>query len=391
MADTWEVPDPRSFDSLLDVLDDSATRWAGKRQFALRTDDGIELPWTAADLRYRSKLAAWRLRRLGLNPGDRLLTWSPSTPAVPAVYYAAMRAGLIVVPLDLRMTPEVIKRIAEKSDSQWLAIGSGFDAPDANDVGLDHLGIRTVEWLTDDPAHQSASQLDEGGLDDPFPDDWEAQVDSWERPTRDSLFEVIYTSGTTGHPKGVMLKHGTILASLEAIGHLLPAREHRTVSLLPASHLFEQAPVMFFGMMIGADILYLRSRTPRVIFEALREQRVTTMIGVPQLLQLFWNGIEREVKRQGKETLFNRSRRMAQYLPYWARRMLFRRIHTQLGRCAEPVRIGRRLPAAGPAEELGKPRRNCHPGLRSDRMRPRFCHDGTGSPDRQRGQDAAAG
>ena len=69
MADTWEVPDPGSFDSLLDVLDDSATRWAGKRQFALRTDDGIELPWTAADLRYRSKLAAWRLRRLGLNPG----------------------------------------------------------------------------------------------------------------------------------------------------------------------------------------------------------------------------------------------------------------------------------------------------------------------------------
>ena len=113
MAATWEIPDPREFDSLLDVLDDSATRWAGKRQFALRTDDGIEVPWTAEDLRYRSKLAAWRLRRLGLNPGDRLLTWSPSTPALPAVYYGAMRAGLVVVPLDLRMTPDVIKRIAD--------------------------------------------------------------------------------------------------------------------------------------------------------------------------------------------------------------------------------------------------------------------------------------
>ena len=84
-------------------------------------------------------------------------------------------------------------------------------------------------------------------------------------------------------------------------------------------------------MMIGADILYLRSRTPRVIFEALREQRVTTMVGVPQLLQLFWNGIEREVKRQGKEKLFSRSRRIARHLPYWARRLLFRRIHRQLG------------------------------------------------------------
>jgi long-chain acyl-CoA synthetase len=327
----WEIPDPRTFDSLLDVLDDSATRWAGKRQFALRTDDGIELPWSAADLRYRSRLAAWRLRRLGLQPGDRLLTWSPSTPAVPAVYYAAMRAGLVVVPLDLRMAPDVIQRIAEKSDARWLAVGSGFDAPDPQAAGLDHLGIRTVEWLTADPAHQSASQLDEGGLDDPFPSDWEAQVDSWMRPTRETLFEVIYTSGTTGQPKGVMLKHGTILSTLEAITHLLPPREHRTVSLLPASHLFEQAPVMFFGMMIGADILYLRSRTPRVIFEALREQRVTTMVGVPQLLQLFWNGLEREIKRQNKDKLFERSLSVARFLPYWARRLLFGRIHRQLG------------------------------------------------------------
>ena len=200
-----------------------------------------------------------------------------------------MRAGLVVVPLDLRMAPDVIQRIAERSDAKWLAVGTGLDAPDPQRAGLGHMGIRTVEWLTADPAHQSASQLDEGGLDDPFPADWEAQVDAWPRPTRDTLFEVIYTSGTTGHPKGVMLKHGTILSTLEAITQLFPAREHRTVSMLPASHLFEQAPVMFFGMMIGADILYLRSRTPRVIFEALREQRVTVMVrraaAAPALLE----------------------------------------------------------------------------------------------------------
>src|SRR5215212_5331933 len=102
----WQVPDPRTFNSLLDLLDDSAVRWAGRRQFALRTDDGIELPWSARELRYRSKLAAWRLTRLGLNEGDRLLTWSPATPALPAIYYAAMRARLIIVPLDLRMSPD---------------------------------------------------------------------------------------------------------------------------------------------------------------------------------------------------------------------------------------------------------------------------------------------
>src|SRR3990172_4228835 len=327
----WRVPDPRAFDSLLELVEDAAVRYAGRQQMALRTDDGLHLPWTAAELNHHSKLAAWRLRRLGLQPGDRMLTWSPSTPALPAVYFGAMRAGVIIVPLDLRMAPEVLQRIAQKSEAKYLAVGTGLDAPDPQAGGLDHLNMGTVEWLAAEPAHENAARTDEGGLDDPFPPDWEAQVDSWPRPTRGSLFEVIYTSGTTGTPKGVMLEHGTILSTLEAIDKIMPPREHRTVSLLPASHLFEQAPIIMYGRMIGAHIMWVRSRTPRVIFEAFREERVTTMVLVPQLLELFWLGLMREVKRQGKEDLFNRSRKIARFLPYWARRLLFRRIHRQLG------------------------------------------------------------
>jgi long-chain acyl-CoA synthetase len=325
------LPDPRTFDSLLDLLADAAGRWDGRRQLALRTDDGIELPWSARELLHRSRLVGWRLRALGIEPGDRLLTWSPATPALAAVYFGAMWAGVVVVPLDLRMAPEVLRRIADSAAAKWLAIGTGFDAPDAQAGGLAHLQIRTIESLSADPPHQRADTSDEGGIDDAFPPDWEAQLARWPRPTRESLFEVIYTSGTTGMPKGVMLNQGTILSTLEAISQILPHRHHRTVSLLPASHLFDQAPVLFFGTMIGADILYLRSRTPRVIFEALAEHKVTTMVVVPQLLQLFWNGIEREVKRQNREGLFRRSLGIARFLPYWARRLLFRRIHARLG------------------------------------------------------------
>jgi long-chain acyl-CoA synthetase len=128
-----------------------------------------------------------------------------------------------------------------------------------------------------------------------------------------------------------MLRHGTILSTLEGITKILPPREHRTVSLLPPSHLFEQAPVLMFGTMIGAHILFVRSRNPRVIFDALREERVTTMVLVPQLLELFWLGLLREVKRQGREKTFNRARRIARLLPYWARRLIFRSVHRQLG------------------------------------------------------------
>jgi long-chain acyl-CoA synthetase len=214
--------------------------------------------------------------------------------------------------------------------------------------GLEHLNIRTVEWLAAPPSHKDADpSADEGGDDVEFPADWEAQLDSWQRPTRDTLFEVIYTSGTTGVPKGVMLRHGTILATLEAIAKILPPREHRAVSLLPPSHLFEQAPVLMFGTMIGAHILFVRSRSPRVIFEALREERVTTMVLVPQLLELFWLGLEREVKRQGRDRTFNRARKVARHLPYWARRVIFRQVHEQLGgRLNLMVSAGAYLPPA---------------------------------------------
>ena len=58
--------------------------------------------------------------------------------------------------------------------------------------------------------------------------------------------------------------------------------------------------MLFFGTMIGADIRYIRSRNPRVIFEALREHGVTTMVGVPQLLELFWNGHQARGRAAGQ-------------------------------------------------------------------------------------------
>ena len=84
--------------------------------------------------------------------------------------------------------------------------------------------------------------------------------------------------------------------------------EHRLVSLLPLSHLLEQAVGLYYALSVGADILYVRSRNPRVIFEALRDHRVTSMVVVPQVLDLFWSAIEREVEKRGRTAAFDRLR-----------------------------------------------------------------------------------
>jgi long-chain acyl-CoA synthetase len=316
-----DAPDPTALVSLVELLDDAASRYGDRTILSLRTDEGVAESWSAAELRHRSRLAAWRLRAAGLGPGDRLLTWSPSTPQLPAVYWGAMRARLVLVPLDLRMASDVLRRIAVRAETHHLALGTGHDAPDPEAAGLDYLTVHTLDALT----------ADADPSDPTFPEDWEKQLDAWPMPERDQVFETIYTSGTTSHPKGVMLTHGTALAVVEACRQLLPPREHRVVSILPLSHLFEQAPILFYGTMIGAQIRYVRSRNPRVIFEALRELRVTTMVVTPQLLEIFWTAIGREIDRQGRRATFERGRRIARHLPYWARRRVFASLHRQLG------------------------------------------------------------
>jgi long-chain acyl-CoA synthetase len=128
-----------------------------------------------------------------------------------------------------------------------------------------------------------------------------------------------------------MLGHDNVTASIRTFHEIVPRMEHRMVSLLPLSHLLEQAVGLFYALSVGADIFYVRSRNPRVIFEALREHRVTSLIVVPQVLDLFWSAIEREVEKRGRTASFNRLRGIARHLPAWARRRLFTSVHEQLG------------------------------------------------------------
>ena len=189
-----------------------------------------------------------------------------------------------------------------------------------------------------------------------FPPDWEAQVAAWPPPAPSDVFELVFTSGTTGTPKGVMLAHDNVVASIESFHRIVPRMEHRIVSLLPLSHLLEQAVGLFYALSVGADILYVRSRNPRVIFDALRDHRVTSMVVVPQVLDLFWSAIEREVDKRGRETAFARLR-AHRPAPADGAPAAALREHPRAARRPVPaVPVGRGVPAAGAPAGLGGPR-----------------------------------
>ena len=316
----WSVNGHHAIGSrtLLDLFEGAVEQFADRTALGLRNDDGTSFHWSFRELDRRSRLAAWRLRALGLEPGDRILTWSPSTPALPATYLGAIRARLVLVPLDLRMSGDAIEAIVAKSKARHLVIGTGRDAPDPREANLGRFPTTSVDALCAEP-------------DASFPDDWEAQVRGWQRPAPEELWELVFTSGTTGVPKGVMLAHDNVRAGIESFHRIIPPIEHRIVSLLPLSHLLEQAVGLFYALSVGADILYVRTRNPRVIFEAIRDHRVSSMIVVPQVLDLFWSAIEREVEKSGRARQFGWLRSIARRLPMAVRRLVFRRVHARLG------------------------------------------------------------
>jgi len=134
--------------TLLDLLDAAGRRYGDRPALGIRGEDGTEWHWSYRDLDRHARIAAWRLRALDLEPGDRILTWSPSTPELPAVYYGAMHARLVLVPLDLRMSPDAVDTIVRASGARHLILGTGRDAPDPREAHLGDFPTTTVEELT---------------------------------------------------------------------------------------------------------------------------------------------------------------------------------------------------------------------------------------------------
>src|SRR5258708_36108420 len=138
-------------ETLVGLRDEAVARFADGGALGIRHEDGATEAWTYRELDRRSRIAAWRLRALGLEPGDRILTWSPSMPALPAAYFGAMRAGLVIVPLDLRMSREAIEGIVASSGARRLLLGTGRDAGDPAEMGLEAFPTTDVEALAAEP------------------------------------------------------------------------------------------------------------------------------------------------------------------------------------------------------------------------------------------------
>jgi long-chain acyl-CoA synthetase len=289
-----------------ELLDWAAARY-GSRPALGYAGDGPTWMWTYAELHAQTgRVAAW-LQTKGVGPGSRVILWAPNSPWWVAAYFATLRLGAVVVPLDVRSTPDFVGRIIGQTEPVIGLLGAG--TPDGWPESVPSAQMESFADLPAAPPPATASTL-----------------------SPRNLAVIAYTSGTTGDPKGVMLTHANILSNAIAVNKLVPFfPAYRLLSVLPLSHMLEEIIGLLVPFMRGASVTYTASRQSTVLFKAIQEGQITTILLVPEALDLIMKAIESEVRAQGKEGAWQTMQHVAEWLPAPARRLLFRQVHQRFG------------------------------------------------------------
>ncbi len=211
---------------------------------------------------------AHALRALGLEPGDRVASWLPKTRTACLMPLAAVRAGLVHVPVNpVLKRAQVAHILADSGARALVSQPARLAVLEAGDVGAD---CRVVE---------------EGALIS------ERRLPPSEAGT-DALAAILYTSGSTGRPKGVMLSHANLWLGAISVAHYLEIEpEDRVLGVLPLSFDYGQNQ-LFSTWAAGARVVPLDYLTARDVIKAVERFGITSLAGVPplwvQLLEAEW-------------------------------------------------------------------------------------------------------
>jgi len=264
--------------------------------------------WTYREIGDLVPRVATALQRAGIEPGDRVLIWAVPRPEWGIASLGVQWARAVSVPVDVRSTDELTAKLAAQTRPK-LVLAS---FPTLKAASRLELPLITVESLVDRAPTSPPT----------------------ERPTidPDTLAEVVFTSGSTGEPKGVMLSHRNIVSNSVSLQGVVPlGTETRILSILPLSHMYGMNPGFLAPLIAGAMIVYPTSLQPSVLAQTFREQHVTMLLAVPQVLKLLDNAIQRRVDASGRHDLFERLHAISRHLPLGLRRLVFWPVLHQMG------------------------------------------------------------
>jgi long-chain acyl-CoA synthetase len=259
--------------NLASLLIDSATRDAD--HVAVKLDDA-EL--TYGQLEEGSARVAGLLRENGVEPGDRVGIMLPNVPYFPVCYYGVLRAGCIVVPMNVLLKPREVKFYLEDSGAKLLFAWTDFaqDAEaGAKDAGVDCVVVTPGEFektlAEADPVTELADTAD------------------------DDTAVILYTSGTTGTPKGAELTHANLFRNAEVSQSLFDlGSDAVTLGALPLFHSFGQTCALNATIGAGGTLTLLPRFEPGKALEIIQRDKVNLFEGVPTMYGAMLNFPDRE-------------------------------------------------------------------------------------------------
>jgi acyl-CoA synthetase (AMP-forming)/AMP-acid ligase II len=255
-------------------------------------------PATGRRLRYRELNAranrvAHGLRGIGVEQGDRVALLLMNGAEFVESFYAVAKIGAVNVPLNWRLVPDELEFILADAGATVLVYGAEF-ADAAEELRSRGEATAIEHWI------QVGGEVADGAID--YVDWCAAQSETEPALTGrdDDLLFVMYTSGTTGLPKGVMHTHTTVMWAIQTISSTADFRIHdRFLNALPMYHVGALTPSLCVSYR-GLTLVAMRTFDPDEAWRLIDEERITTTLLVPAMLQ-FMLGVHDAERHRASE------------------------------------------------------------------------------------------
>ena len=231
---------------------------------AVKLDD-VELSFAALD--GATTHLAGLLGEHGVGRGDRVGIMLPNLPHFPVCYYGTLRAGAVVVPMNVLLKRREVAYYLSDSGARLLFAWEGF-AEEAQ-AGADEAGAECIVVTMTGFAELVGAAT--------------PVTDVVETADEDTAV-ILYTSGTTGQPKGAELTHGNLIGNAEASRNLFSkGRDAIQLGALPLFHSFGQTCGMNATLGGGGTLTLIPRFDPEKALEIVARDGVNIFQGVPTM------------------------------------------------------------------------------------------------------------
>lgn len=217
--------------------------------------------YTYAGLYDQALRTATLLDRAGAGPGEPVILHGPNHPAWIVCFLACAAHGNPVVPVAPDASGAFKDRVRSDTGAE-VTMGHA-----------DHHDVTYEDALRTDAPRVAPAAVDP---DDPL--------------------EILYTSGSTADPKGVTITHRNVVSNIRQLKeHLDLSSEHRFLSVLPLSHVFEQVIGVFLPLRFNHTVTFTASHRSSQLRQAFHDHGITTMTAVPAFLSQLRDNIRSDL------------------------------------------------------------------------------------------------